>query len=297
MRTKMLRDALFVILVSATIHPLGLHGQTNLPPLPSYLAANYDETGRPLPPGVPKDVDTNGKTVYVPHRFTTAAYQDAAFNMVLWEANRAAKEMRLPEKLPFTKSDLIEYHISPFGFAYARKMIGSVTTKNYVYYVASGDKLNEVGVANYDQTCLELQKKARMPISRIDTNVAYQLATQWLASASMDVAGLNRGCKAHVGLSPFWNGVAKLGDMPKRKFVPIYFVWWSSPQDDVQHGDTACVELYLPTKKLLQMTVSDPKYILRKPLVFTNLAALFPGVAPIHTNYPVETIYMPAPPP
>jgi hypothetical protein len=38
----------------------------------------------------------------------------------------------------------------------------------------------------------------------------------------------------------------------------------------------AYVTLFAPTKTLLQLKVYDPKYILRKPLAFTNLAALFP---------------------
>jgi len=50
----------------------------------------------------------------------------------------------------------------------------------------------------------------------------------------------------------------------------------------------ADVELFLPTKKLLQLDVDDPKYILRKPLVFTNLASLFPGTGRVtgFTNFP-----------
>jgi len=39
--------------------------------------------------------------------------------------------------------------------------------------------------------------------------------------------------------------------------------------------------LFLPTKKLIQMSVHDPKYILRQPLVFTNLSSLFPGTGRI----------------
>jgi hypothetical protein len=38
--------------------------------------------------------------------------------------------------------------------------------------------------------------------------------------------------------------------------------------------------------------VSKPKYILREPLVFTNLAALFPGQATIKTNWPVKPQYI-----
>ena len=109
----------------------------------------------------------------------------------------------------------------------------------------------------------------------------------------MDVAGLNRDCNAHVDLSRYMALHEKIGD----KFTPLYFVWWTQKGKQNASESVAYVELFLPTKQLLQLTVCDPKYILRPPLVFTNLAALFPGVAPVHTNYPGPMRYMDAPPP
>jgi hypothetical protein len=167
-------------------------------------------------------------------------------------------------------------------------MGGVVCTSNYVYLVGRNNKLSELDVAGYDQTCLRLNKTS-LPVEQMDTNAAYQLATQWLATVSMDVNGLNRDCKAHVAVSAFWNGLAKLGQVPQKTLVPIYFVWWTSPKNDAEgFGDVAYVELFLPTRKLIQMSVGDPNYILRNPLVFTNLASLFPGTGRItvFTNEP-----------
>jgi hypothetical protein len=61
--------------------------------------------------------------------------------------------------------------------------------------------------------------------------------------------------------------------------------------------DSARAQLFLPTKTLLQLTVDDVKYIARQPVVFTNLAALFPGQATIRTNWPVKPQYIPPPGP
>jgi hypothetical protein len=105
------------------------------------------------------------------------------------------------------------------------------------------------------------------------------LATQWLATVGVDILGLNRDCEAHVAVS-LWNGFVKLGQMPTNDFAPMYYVWWT-PQNDDQRFGGASVELFLPTKKLLQLRVDDPKYVLRKPLVVTNLDSFFPGAGQV----------------
>lgn len=288
--------AKFALIICLTI--IGRHSMaqslSSRPPLPYYLLPDYSDVGRPLPPGVPRDVDTNGNVIYVPLRFTTRLYQEAALKLVLQEANSVAEELNLTNDIPITVSNLVEFHISPFGFAYARRAIGFVATTNYTYYVSRGDKFSGVTVANYDQTCSRYMRQS-LPIKQFDPNAAYQLATQWLAAIHMDVNGLNRDYRVHVALSPFWNGLATLGEKPRKQFVPIYYVWWTNDRDG--RDGVADVELFEPTKTLLQLDVQDPKYILRQPLVFTNLAALFPGSAIVSTNYPVKTIFLPAPPP
>jgi hypothetical protein len=215
--------------------------------------------------------------------------------LLLQEANRVAEELRFPdEDLPITETNVTELRAYPFGFSYfQRSMGGVVCTSNYVYLVGRDNKFCGLDVANYDQTCLRLEKTS-LPIEQMDTNAAYQLATQWLAALSMDVNGLNRDCKAHIALTPFWNGLAKFGQVPGKNFVPIYNVWWTTPENDAAgFGDVAYVELFLPTKKLLQLDVHDPKYILRKPLIFTNLNSLFPGTGRItvFTNEPGPIYY------
>jgi hypothetical protein len=44
------------------------------------------------------------------------------------------------------------------------------------------------------------------------------------------------------------------------------------------------------------LSIDNPKYSLRPPLVFTNLAALFPGQAEIITNYPATPVEISLPP-
>jgi hypothetical protein len=253
--------------------------------------ANYDETGRKLPPGIPREVDTNGVVVYINHHFTTPAYQKEALKRIIQEANEVANDLNLPEELPITNSNLVEFHVSPFGFAYAYKAIGSVTTKHFSYYVSRDNKFSQLNIADYDQTCLRLVNQGTFPVERINTNEAFRLATNWLTRASIDVAKLNKECLPHVAVSPYWSGLSNLGDKPKKSFIPIYYVWWTYPDDAIKgEGSAAEVELFAPTETILQLGVEDPKYNLRQQIVFTNMATLFPGIALVHTNYPVKTI-------
>jgi hypothetical protein len=207
--------------------------------------------------------------------------------LVIQEANQVAKELRLQDELPITESNIVEFYIGPFGYNYTRKSIGSVSTTNFIYYVSQDNKFCYLEGTHQNEDCQKYQNAYTWPNSLIDTNQAYQLATQWMSAASMDIKALNRDCQITVETEDTYIHV------PPGKFVPVYDIYWKS-RDNVFGG--ASVRLFTPTKTLLQLRVEDPKYILRKPLVFTNLAALFPGTAPIHTNHPVKTIYMPAPP-
>jgi hypothetical protein len=246
---------------------------------------------------VPKEVDPNGKLIHIPIRFTSDAYRKQCLDFVVGEANRVASELSLTDELPITATNLVEYYIGPFGLNYPKREIGNITTKGFMYGVTVHDKFNYIVVANYDRKCSQCRDTGELPISHLNTNAAFQLAMKWLTDLSMDVASLNHDCKVHVAVSPYWSGLSRLGDVPQKHFAPIYFIWWTSTENEEFGGEKASVELFLPTKQLLQLKVKDTKYILRKPLLFTNLSELFPGVAPIHTNHLVAPIYMSAPPP
>ena len=80
---------------------------------------------------------------------------------------------------------------------------------------------------------------------------------------------------------------------PRGKFVPVDDVGWCKPWKPTlgiiveDHGKceaVVSVQLFAPTKTLLQMHVEDPKYIFRGPIIFTNLAKLLS-----RTNAPAQT--------
>jgi hypothetical protein len=74
-------------------------------------------------------------------------------------------------------------------------------------------------------------------------------------------------------------------------FVPMYWVaWFGGP---ARTEGLASVHLFAPAKTLLQLSVDDPEYIRRAPLLFTNLASLFPqtnAAILVITNWPKPKI-------
>jgi hypothetical protein len=207
--------------------------------------------------------------------FTTPAYNKEAFRLVLQEANKIAQELRLPEKCPITEEDIVERFIVPYGITKHRPTIGKIHTKRYGYYLSVGYKMSFVEGTHQDEDCLRWMEQYKWPRSQIDTNAAYQLAAQWLAAAKMDVGALNRDCQIRVEPESYWNAAN-----PKKEttFVPIYDVYWVSEEHRRDgYGRAASVKLLYPTKTLISLRVEDPKYILRPPLVFTNLEALLSG--------------------
>lgn len=105
------------------------------------------------------------------------------------------------------------------------------------------------------------------PISRVDTNAAYQLATQWLSAVGIDVKSLHQDCRLHVDAAEP-EGLGRRGD----RFVPFYTVYWVQKGREGR-GSAASVHMFLPTKTLVQLRVDDPQYNLRTPLVVTNFDA------------------------
>lgn len=246
--------------------------------------ADPQERGRGLPPGVARTVNTNGHVEFVDHFYSNNAFEAAAFRLLVQEANRVAQALRLDEDLPITASKIVRGGGNPFGLYYDRGMMGSVATTNYTYRVLSGGKLDRVEIDRSYEVWRSLQEEL-LPENQVDNQGAYRLATQWLSSISVDVNALNRDCQLTVASSPVLNYVGS-GDKPiRRMFAPTYDITWKST-----NGPAAYVQLYLPDKLLIQLSLDDPKFNLRPPLVFTNLAALFPGQVVIRTNYLVTPI-------
>ena len=195
-------------------------------------------------------------------------YRQAALNQILAEANNVASALQLENHMPITETNLLGSYITPPRMGQGMGAVGNITTSNYTYYVSVGRKLSFIekhfdDVMNKDFA--QLKSEYLWPVAKLDTNAAYQLATQFLAAASMDVRALNRDCRLSIDA---FTPEGKSG----AHFVPLYWLSWK--QKATGTTPVATVEVFLPTKSLRQMRVNDAKYILRSPIAFTNLAEL-----------------------
>jgi hypothetical protein len=213
--------------------------------------------------------------------FTTPAYRKEALRLVIAEANRVAQELNLPEQLPITETNVSEFYIPSPRMARGMKAIGNITASNYVYYVSVGNKFSFLVRKRLEQEYKQLQAQYLWPMDRMDTNAAYQLATQFLKAASMDVEALNRDCNWSIrAFTPEGKNGAH--------FVPVYWVSWVKKGEEGR-GSTTSVELCEPTKMIRQLRVNESQYILRRPLEITNLDFLLSQTnAPATTNAPIK---------
>ena len=200
---------------------------------------------------------------------TTEAYRQAALGVLLDEAALVARDLHLPEKLPIGRADLPEFWINPPGLSDDSGLLGTLSTTNYRYFASAGCKLSRVE-RNRQSSVLgseyfaSLKDRFSAPKGRMDTNLAYRVATQWLAAFNADVASLERDSSVHVTA---WQD----GD----KFVPIYRVCWerprtvrNSPSDPGKDDFHMCavVQFVEPERRLLELEVGDSQYLRRRAL-------------------------------
>jgi len=190
--------------------------------------------------------------------YTTKAYQQEALRLLLEEANSVAKILNLSEKLPINNSNVVEVYFRPPGLV----ALGSVSTSNYVYFASVGRTFSGLDQRRQVESFYEAKEKYQWPVSRLNTNAAYQTATQMMSAVGMDVNALNRDCKVDTR--------ASFPDAPEKAFfLPVYRVSWLKDGKSV-----ASFEFLEPTKTVRHISVFDPQYILRKPKEIPNLAEL-----------------------
>jgi len=204
------------------------------------------------------------------------AYRKEVSRLLLQEANRVAQALSLPEKMPIAETNITKVAVYPPRIAKNMEAVGNVITTNFTYYVSVGYKFSALTRTHLQQEDNQLKSKYVLPINQMDTNAAFQLATQFLTAALMDVAALNRDCDVRID-------TAMTSGQDDEHFVPLYSISWVNRRKQEMPGNAASVELFLPTKSIQQMHISKSEYILRQPLQITN-----PDFLHLPTNGPTR---------
>jgi hypothetical protein len=228
---------------------------------------------------------------------TTTAYQTAALQLMVGEANFAAKQLDLKEPLPIViPADTNKWEVLPPPMGVG----GMILTSNFDFEFGGG---NLTGISKKDwlkkvsPPVTNTRELANQP-SLLDTNSAYQLATQWLAKISVDVPKLERTfppCIFQPASRPRdANGIFLIG-ATNAISIPLYLIGWGDPQDGFLRTnrtgrplpprrpntlDAVYMQILGTTKELLVLHIRNANFFMQPPLILTNAAALLGPLPP-----------------
>ncbi len=242
-------------------------------------------------------------TNVIAYLHTTFAYQSAALQLMVGQANFDAQQLHLKEPLPIT----VPTNTNDWNVAMPPNGVGGwLATPNYIYRFQAG-KLMSIQIKNEARSAAETQP------SLIDTNGAYQLAEQWLTAISVDVPALeskyphsvlsattsseapNRERTRSIGparsVGPIRNHDGATNNIPhaapNHVRLPLFRVAWGGVRDhkrsSAQTPVQATMEILGSTKQCLNLHIFDPELLKAPPLQVTNAAALLgPPPPPQH---------------
>ena len=210
------------------------------------------------------------------HLFGSMAYRAVATERMLEEANYFCRQLHLPISQPIQVTNIVSLIIrSPrdgFGGTFVAKGFG------FSFPNPGEGKLCYVSRDEIRSRILAMYPVLAKTPSLIDTNGAYQLATQWLSAISVDVPALERKHKLIFRQWFFWG---KPEDLPKangwqltsvttnKTLLPIFDVKWGD-------ADNPAVKVTIlgSTKELMELRMEDSSFSRRPPLVITNALEL-----------------------
>jgi hypothetical protein len=191
------------------------------------------------------------------NREKSPAYQQAAIKQMLAEANTYVQALDLSETNPFSIGTITSSHVTPPFVASQFGALGSFQTMNFSYGFGRGKHLCYITriIKSGNPYDFEASKPYAIAPTDVNTNAAYQLATQFLARAFVNVSRLSTSCV--VRIEPW---------VILRMTTSKYTVQWERDGQPIVK-----VVLSPPKNELWTLRVEDPSLILRLPLEITNL--------------------------
>jgi hypothetical protein len=192
------------------------------------------------------------------------AYRYAAICVMLSEANFCAERLHLDEHLPLSWTDVRQSYVAPPRLL---NSLGAIDTDSFSYGFAPSGRL--VFVTRIHPFGQEDFPQVQRALSRIDatitTNKAYELATNWLAACSVDVAKLQRSFPPEVHQQFLF---VKGG---RKALLPIFDVTWPRPPPATP---AVIVTIYGPKSELIQLRQNDELFSARAPARVTDRETL-----------------------
>ena len=171
-------------------------------------------------------------------------------SLMISDASEVASKLQLPEDLPIRTENIKLPSVNSLRVIPILGVGGVFDTTNWVYSYTHAGKLCYIIRKNPDWWRKADPKQYRpfaVQESALNTNRAYQLATNWLAGLSVDLPRLTKECHLSVKTTTILGMV-----------IPEYSVIWSNGADTI-----ASVWFLEPGKQLWQIRVEDPSYLLR----------------------------------
>jgi hypothetical protein len=205
------------------------------------------------------------------------AYKAVALQLALSEANFTAQHLNLPTPHPIQMADLTKAYVSSPRL----KSLGvNIEITNFIFVFGINKEATLHMIVNKAKNIESFDLYpiwAKTP-SLINSNGAYQLATQWLAAIDVDIGALEKkyGSQMKVEQAFIWNQPSldvyhhPPGDTNKT-MLPIFNVTWGH---GVKYEYAAQVRILGTTKELMGLTLGDSSLSRRPPLVITNAKEL-----------------------
>ena len=207
----------------------------------------------------------------------TLAYKHVAFAAMLALANEFRESANLPIKQPLTITDVQSgSHVSPprlMGFG------GSLITSNHFFgfnngYLANFKKLEPN--LNSDSAYKARNIQLAGMKSKVDSDGAYQLATNWLTRAGIEVLPLESQSGHRISQRSFLkhssNGTALNVTSNEIVLLPVFDIEWGSKEVKSSSATypmpLLVVTVFGPTKEMIEMHITDDSVVggAKKPI-------------------------------
>jgi len=198
------------------------------------------------------------------------AYKYVALLLMLGEVNFFASKTGLNSGRPFAEAEVREgSHVGP---PKTNDFSGSILTDKYFFGFGWGHLANfhrNDFRSDSDATVRERNSRLSKLSSLIDTNGAYQLATNWLGEMGVDLAALHT--KYKLNILQWRSRPEQFGEAPV--MLPVYQVEWrGSPFPTKKERQMAVVTVTVlgTTKELVEYHLLDDSLFLRPRLKVPN---------------------------